>query len=79
MRYGEGWPETLAWFRENWLPAYRPTSWWSLLGIARGTQRKIDIQNKGTGTGRAHGEAEAEPLAGGGKAAAAPRRRQSKA
>jgi hypothetical protein len=81
VRYGEGWPETLAWFREHWLPAYRPTSWWSLLGIARSTQRKIDIQNEGTGAGmgRARGDAEAEPLAGGERAATAPRRRQSKA
>ena len=66
VRYGEGWPETLAWFREHWLLAYRPTSWWSLLGIARGTQRKIDIQNEGTGRAGAGEEAEGEaaPLAG---------------
>ena len=63
VRYGEGWPETLEWFREHWLPSYRPTSWWSLLGIARGTQRKIDIQNEGTGTGREARAEEARPLA----------------
>lgn len=51
--FGEGWPDTLAWFREHWLPTYRRPSWASVFGLARGTQTKIDIQAAGTRAGRA--------------------------
>lgn len=46
--FGDGWPETLRWFRTHWLPGYRRPSWAALFGLARGTQAKIDIQESGT-------------------------------
>jgi nucleoside-diphosphate-sugar epimerase len=61
VRYADGWPETLRWFRDHWLPTYRPpSSPLALLGLAKGTQRKIDIQREGTGAG-AVAEAAARP------------------
>ncbi|KAH8090240.1 3-beta-hydroxy-delta-5-steroid dehydrogenase [Aureococcus anophagefferens] len=38
----EGWTETIAWFREHWLPTYAKSA--SLFGIAKQSQAKIDIQ-----------------------------------
>jgi hypothetical protein len=42
IAYEEGWTETIAWFRENWLPTYAKSA--SLFGIAKQSQAKIDIQ-----------------------------------
>ena len=42
IAYEEGWQETIAWFREHWLPTYERSSGW--LGIATQSQAKIDIQ-----------------------------------
>ncbi len=52
--FGEGWPETIQWFREHWLPTFQNST--SVLGLNAKTQRKIDIQ-KGTGAGTARGSA----------------------
>jgi nucleoside-diphosphate-sugar epimerase len=67
VRYADGWPETLAWFRAHWLPAYKPSAPLALLGLAKGTQRKIDIQREGTGAGGA------APGAGAARESAAPK------
>ena len=42
IAYEEGWTETIAWFREHWLPTYAKSA--SLFGIAKQSQAKIDIQ-----------------------------------
>jgi len=41
--FREGWDETKAWFKANWLPTFRKDM--SLLGISDTTQEKIDIQD----------------------------------
>mmetsp|Transcript_17285 Transcript_17285/g.36248 ORF Transcript_17285/g.36248 Transcript_17285/m.36248 type:complete len:426 (-) Transcript_17285:184-1461(-) len=41
--FREGWEETIAWFKENWLPEQPKSS--GLFGIAKATQNKIDIQD----------------------------------
>ena len=41
--YREGWDETIQWFKENWLPKQSKSK--SLFGIAKDTQKKIDIQD----------------------------------
>jgi nucleoside-diphosphate-sugar epimerase len=51
VSFAEGWPDTLAWFRAHWLPSYVRPSWAELFGLARGTQKKIDIQAAGTAQG----------------------------
>jgi len=44
VSFADGWPDTLKWFRANWLPTYRaPASFFSF-SLAKNTQRKIDIQ-----------------------------------
>ncbi|EED93373.1 predicted protein [Thalassiosira pseudonana CCMP1335] len=43
--YSEGWKETIVWFRENWLPEQKKSPN-SLFGIAKTTQKKIDIQDE---------------------------------
>ena len=48
VRFGDGWPDTLRWFRAHWLPTYRKPSWAALFGLAAGTQHKIDVQDAGT-------------------------------
>ncbi|KAL3785772.1 hypothetical protein HJC23_007328 [Cyclotella cryptica] len=42
--FREGWDETIVWFRENWLPNQQRGNGW--LGIAKSTQKKIDIQDQ---------------------------------
>lgn len=42
VAWREGWPDTLDWFRTNWLPKFRVER--GIAGIAGQTQRKIDIQ-----------------------------------
>ena len=63
VRFGEGWRETLDWFREHWLPGYRKPSWAALFGLASGTQRKIDIQDALTGAATAAAQGEPRPRA----------------
>jgi dTDP-D-glucose 4,6-dehydratase len=43
--FREGWDETIVWFRENWLP-HNKDGRGMFAGIARSTQKKIDIQDK---------------------------------
>jgi nucleoside-diphosphate-sugar epimerase len=51
IAYDDGWADTLAWFRNNWLPSFNARA--GFTGLASGTQAKIDIQKAGTGTGHA--------------------------
>lgn len=44
--FAEGWEDTLAWFKGNWLPGFDRRA--GVTGLASGTQRKIDIQAAGT-------------------------------
>jgi len=47
VSFKEEWPKTLLWFREHWLPTFRrqhEASKGALLGLAKQTQDKIDIQ-----------------------------------
>ena len=43
--FREGWDETIVWFRENWLPSNKDGKG-MFGGIAKSTQKKIDIQDK---------------------------------
>ena len=47
VSYADGWKDTLAWFKEYWLPGFDVRA--GVLGLATGTQKKIDIQEAGTG------------------------------
>lgn len=40
--FTEGWADSCQWFKDNWLPKFQKTS--GLVGLARQTERKIDIQ-----------------------------------
>ena len=44
--YAEGWKDTLAWFRANWLPSFDARA--GVAGISKNSQAKIDIQSAGT-------------------------------
>jgi len=44
--FEKGWADTIVWFKENWLPGYDNTHGSMASGIAKSTQRKIDIQSK---------------------------------
>jgi nucleoside-diphosphate-sugar epimerase len=41
--FREGWADTIAWFKENWLPTFQKSDK-SIFGIAARSQAKIDIQ-----------------------------------
>lgn len=41
--FTEGWADTIAWFRKNWLPTFEQSNK-SIFGIAARSQAKIDIQ-----------------------------------
>lgn len=43
IAYEPGWTETIAWFKQNWLPTFQKDN--SLFGIAQQSQAKIDIQD----------------------------------
>ena len=43
-----GWAETIAWFKEHWLPGFIERGDVSLLGIAKQSQAKIDVQSDWT-------------------------------
>ncbi len=47
VSFKDGWPDTIVWFRANWLPKFQNSS--SLVGLSASTQKKIDIQASGTG------------------------------
>lgn len=51
VAFSDGWPDTLTWFRAHWLPTYQRPNWAAIFGLARSTQKKIDIQASGTRTG----------------------------
>mmetsp|Transcript_18436 Transcript_18436/g.51321 ORF Transcript_18436/g.51321 Transcript_18436/m.51321 type:complete len:236 (-) Transcript_18436:695-1402(-) len=51
--YSVGWPDTLEWFKENWLPTFDATA--GITGISDGSQKKIDYQAAGTAAGRRQG------------------------
>ena len=74
VRFDEGWPETLVWFRQHWLPTYHKPASAAIFGLAKGTQNKINIQEAGTGV-RA---AAAGAGAGAGAASVAKARRGSR-
>merc|ERR1711879_956032 len=42
--FDEGWTDTIAWFRERWLPHFGAGASGLAGGIARQTQHKIDLQ-----------------------------------
>ena len=55
IAYAEGWADTLAWFRANWLPSFDDKA--GLTGISKSSQAKIDIQAAGSdGGAKAKGE-----------------------
>ena len=49
VAYKDGWKDTLAWFKSHWLPEFDAKS--GVLGLAVGTQNKIDICKYGWGGG----------------------------
>jgi nucleoside-diphosphate-sugar epimerase len=47
--FKEGWPDTIAWFKANWLPLYLSSADRNTIGgIAHSSQAKIDIQASST-------------------------------
>lgn len=42
LSYEDAWPETIQWFKDNWLPTFKQDK--SLFGISDQSQKKIDIQ-----------------------------------
>jgi len=48
VSYEEGWADTLAWFKKNWLPTFDKNG--SLAGLEVGTESKIATQAAGTKT-----------------------------
>lgn len=42
VAYDKGWADTLSWFKANWLPTFNTKA--GVMGLANGTQKKIDIQ-----------------------------------
>lgn len=44
--FPEGWADTIAWFKTNWLPKFKSQSHSSMAGLSTGSQQKIDIQAK---------------------------------
>ena len=50
IRFDEGWRDTIAWFKANWLPSFDKKAGGYAGRIAKQTQRKIDIQSN---TGKA--------------------------
>jgi len=47
IAWDAGWKDTIAWFKDNWLPGYHARNESGLVGISNQSQRKIDIQHKG--------------------------------
>jgi len=45
--FSEGWPDTIGWFKEVWLPTYDSSQ--GLNDLAKQTQRKIDSADAGKG------------------------------
>uniref|UniRef100_A0A7S4RE51 3-beta hydroxysteroid dehydrogenase/isomerase domain-containing protein n=1 Tax=Alexandrium monilatum TaxID=311494 RepID=A0A7S4RE51_9DINO len=43
--FGEGWTDTVGWFRQYWLPTFSASASGLTGDVARQTQRKIDIQS----------------------------------
>ena len=48
ISYKEGWADTLLWFKQHWLPGFHERHDTSLIGIAKASQAKIDVQSDGT-------------------------------
>jgi len=46
--YSVGWPETIAWFKQHWLPGFHERRDTSVFGIAKASQAKIDVQSDRT-------------------------------
>merc|ERR1740117_2754760 len=46
--YSVGWPETISWFKQHWLPGFLERRDTSLIGIAKASQAKIDVQSDRT-------------------------------
>merc|ERR1712151_608868 len=49
--FKEGWPETVSWFKTNWLPTFKANRTGLAVGVAAQTQAKIDIQTGTDGNG----------------------------
>jgi len=49
VSYRDGWSDTLQWFKQHWLPTFARDG--GMIGIAAGTQNKIDVQAAGTKKG----------------------------
>jgi len=56
VAYEVGWPDTLRWFRDHWLPTFSAKHSMGLAGISDQSQAKIDVQAAGTGAGRPKAE-----------------------
>ena len=48
ISFSEGWKDTSAWFKQHWLPGFHERHDTSLIGIAKASQAKIDVQSDGT-------------------------------
>lgn len=44
--FEEGWEDTIAWFKDYWLPKFQRQNHSSIVGLSQGSQQKIDIQAK---------------------------------
>ena len=51
VTFSEGWADTLAWFRANWLPSFDKHT--GVTGLSKGTEDKIATQVSGTGKEKA--------------------------
>ena len=56
VAYDVGWPDTLRWFRDHWLPTFSAKHSMGFAGISDQSQAKIDVQAAGTGAGRPKAE-----------------------
>ncbi|CCW61119.1 unnamed protein product [Phytomonas sp. EM1] len=46
ISFSEGWEDTIAWFKDNWLPKFLKEGSASIVGLSQASQHKIDIQAK---------------------------------
>ena len=56
VSFADGWPDTLTWFKENWLPSFDERA--GLTGLHKDTEAKIATQVAGTGQAAAKAKAE---------------------
>jgi hypothetical protein len=44
VSFREEWPNTIAWFKENWLPEFFQKSNKGLTGLYKNTEKRIELQ-----------------------------------